>query len=385
MPILRLLGYVFLVAFNNFLWINFVTISPDMANYYNTSTFLIGFLAMVFPLVYIILSIPSGILIDSKGYRFSILLGSLLMGVFSVVRIIGQGYLFLLLGQVGIAIAQPFIANSVTKFANAEFSSEKVTMVIGIGSLAIFIGVAIGMVIPSILLSAFGIRYMLIFITILTILISIYSFFVFYPLKEQIIPAKKEYHFLEVLGNKNILILSFLVFVGMGAFNGILTWIDSIFAHLNFSDIESGIVGLTFVIGGMLGSIVLPWITTKIKKRKAIVFYSLIILSVIFLFYTFISNFAIVIFLSALLGFFMLGVFPIVLDWASAIAGFRLAGSATSMLWFLGQVGGFVIPLAMGIIGPISPGSDFLYSFLLLAFLSILSLFILHGIGDVKK
>ncbi len=382
MPTLRLLGYILLVAFNNFLWINFVTIAPNMANYYNTSTFLIGFLAMVFPLVYIILSIPSGILIDSKGYRFSILLGSVLMALFSIVRIIGNGYIFLLLGQVGIAIAQPFIANSVTKFANAEFSSEKATIVIGIGSLAIFIGVAIGMVIPPILLSAFGIKYMLIFITILTIIISIYSFFVFYPLKEKIISAKKEYHFLEVLKNKNILILSFLVFVGMGAFNGILTWIDSIFAHLNFSDIESGIVGLIFVIGGMVGSIVLPWITTKTKKRKALVFYSLIILFVIFLFYTFISNFAIIVFLSALLGFFMLGVFPVVLDWTSTIAGFRLAGSATSMLWFLGQIGGFVIPLAMGIIGPISPGSSFLYSFILLAVLSLTSLFILRGVSE---
>ncbi len=168
----------------------------------------------------------------------------------------------------------------------------------------------------------------------------------------------------------------------MGAFNGILTWIDSIFAHLNFSDIESGIVGLIFVIGGMVGSIVLPWITTKTKKRKALVFYSLIILFVIFLFYTFISNFAIIVFLSALLGFFMLGVFPIVLDWTSIIAGFRLAGSATSLLWFLGQIGGFVIPLAMGIVGPISPGSDFLYSFILLAVLSLTSLFILRGVSE---
>ncbi len=252
MPTLRLLGYILLVAFNNFLWINFVAISPDIANYYNTSLFLIGFLAMVFPLIFIFLSIPSGILIDSRGYRMSILIGSIFMGIFSIVRILGQNYLFLLVGQIGIAIAQPFIANSVTKFANAEFSDENVPLIIGLGSFAIFIGVAIGMILPPFLISSMGIRNMLIFITIFTILISIYSFIVFYPLKERVIPGKKEYHFLEVLRNKNILILSYLVFVGMGAFNGILTWIDSIFAHLNFTDIESGLVGLIFVIGGMV-------------------------------------------------------------------------------------------------------------------------------------
>jgi len=382
MPTLRLLGYILLVAFNNFLWINFVTISPDIANYYNTSLFLIGFLAIVFPLVFIFLSIPSGILIDSRGYRMSILIGSIFMGIFSIVRILGQNYLFLLVGQIGIAIAQPFIANSVTKFANAEFSDEKVPLIIGLGSFAIFIGVAVGMILPPLLISSMGLRNLLIFITLFTVSISIYSFIVFYPLKGRVISGKKEYHFLEVLRNKNILILSYLVFVGMGAFNGILTWIDSIFAHLNFTDMESGLVGLIFVIGGMAGSIVLPGFTTRIKKRKGIVFYSLIILFVIFLIYTYFSNFEIILVLSAILGFFMLGLFPIILDWASVIAGFRLAGSATSMLWFLGQIGGFVIPLAMGIIGPISPGSSFLYSFILLAVLSLTSLFILKGVSE---
>ncbi|MEM3600974.1 MAG: MFS transporter, partial [Thermoplasmata archaeon] len=61
------ISYILLVALNQFLWINFVTISDVVSKIYNVSEFYVGLLAIIFPIVYVIISIPTGIFIDKKG------------------------------------------------------------------------------------------------------------------------------------------------------------------------------------------------------------------------------------------------------------------------------------------------------------------------------
>ncbi|MEM4084711.1 MAG: MFS transporter, partial [Thermoplasmata archaeon] len=150
------ISYILLVALNQFLWINFVTISDVVSKIYNVSEFYVGLLAIIFPIVYVIISIPTGIFIDKKGYKMSLLIASVVMTVFSFVRILQMDYTLLLIGQIGIAFAQPFINNSVSKLANTEFPQEKVPLIIGLGSLAIFLGVGAGMLLPSILYQYLG-------------------------------------------------------------------------------------------------------------------------------------------------------------------------------------------------------------------------------------
>jgi fucose permease len=72
-------------------------------------------LSMVFPLPYISISIPSGILTDSKGYRVSVGIGVIFMAIFSVLRIFSHDFTTLLLFQACIAIGQPFVMDSVSK------------------------------------------------------------------------------------------------------------------------------------------------------------------------------------------------------------------------------------------------------------------------------
>jgi fucose permease len=99
------------------LWLNFAPITPLVENPFHVSEFEVGLLSMVFPLLYIPISIPSGMLTDSKGYRVSVGIGVIFMAVFSVLRILSRDFAMLLLFQACIAIGQPFVINSVSKLA----------------------------------------------------------------------------------------------------------------------------------------------------------------------------------------------------------------------------------------------------------------------------
>jgi fucose permease len=357
------------VALNQFLWINFVTLSSNVATAYKVSTFDVGILAIVFPIVYVIISIPSGLIIDKKGYKFSLLVGAVFMTIFAAVRAAQNTYTFLLIGQIGIAVAQPFFNNSVSKLATTEFSSEKVPIIIGLGSLALFVGVAMGMILPPIMLLYMNLTQLIYITTIASVFIFIIfliSLLLIGKTKEKITEEKSStsINFLKILRTQEILIFAIIAFVGMGIFNGFLTWIESILTHFNLNDIQIGVIGLTIVVAGTIGSIIIPALVTKFHKRKIFLLLAFAVSTPILVIFVFVYNFYLLIIITALLGFFMLGAFPVLIDWGTLLSGPQLAGSTTSLIWFLGQIGGFIIPIVMGDIGPLSPNNTYFYALL---------------------
>lgn len=381
------ISYLLLVALNQFLWINFVVLSSNVATVYRVSSFDVGLLAIVFPIVYVIVSIPSGIIIDRKGYKFSLLIGAVFMTIFSVVRTVQNTYAFLLVGQIGIAIGQPFFNNCISKLATTEFPSEKVPIIIGLGSLAIFVGVGMGMIIPPIMILYMNLSQ----IIYITTMASLFIFIIFLisllligKTKEIKTEAKlsAKLNFLKILRTKEILIFAIIAFVGMGIFNGFLTWIDSILTHFSLNGIQIGVIGLTIVVAGTFGSIIIPALVTKFHKRKIFLYITLAVSTPILIIFAFVYNFYLLIFITALLGFFMLGAFPLLIDWGTLLSGSQLAGSTTSLIWFLGQIGGFIIPIVMGVVGPLSPNNTYFYALL---FDGIMFIILLPLILKVKE
>ncbi|MGC9204409.1 MAG: MFS transporter [Thermoplasmata archaeon] len=359
-------AYILLVALNQFLWINFVTISDVVSREYQVDTFYVGLLAIIFPMVYVIISIPTGIFIDRKGYKLSLLIGATLMALFTFIRGLEYNYVLLFIGQTGIAFAQPFINNSVSRLANAEFPQERVPIIIGIGSLAIFLGVGAGMLLPSIMVQYMGFDSMMLWTSVFSIeVLLLYLLAITVSGLREKISEKGELKYRHLLGIRELLIFSMITFVGMGVFNGLLTWIQPMLAHLNVSDIEVGIDGLMFVVGGMVGSAVIPWLVTIYRRRRIFILIAFFVSVPVLFLMPFINSFIVMVAVTGILGFFMLGSFPVLIDWGTIVAGTALAGSATSFLWFMGQIGGFIIPLFMGILGSSSPDGTYLYALLM--------------------
>jgi predicted MFS family arabinose efflux permease len=226
-----------------------------------------------------------------------------------------------------------------------------------------------GMILPPIMLLYMNLTQLIYITTIASVFIFIIfliSLLLIGKTKEKITEEKSStsINFLKILRTQEILIFAIIAFVGMGIFNGFLTWIESILTHFNLNDIQIGVIGLTIVVAGTIGSIIIPALVTKFHKRKIFLLLAFAVSTPILVIFVFVYNFYLLIIITALLGFFMLGAFPVLIDWGTLLSGPQLAGSTTSLIWFLGQIGGFIIPIVMGDIGPLSPNNTYFYALL---------------------
>ncbi|MGQ4892244.1 MAG: MFS transporter [Candidatus Njordarchaeia archaeon] len=367
-----LLAYILVVAMSQFLWINFAPITSTIEAEFHVTELDVGWLAMIFPLIYIFVSIPSGYVIDSKDYKMGVGLGVIFMTIFAFIRGLQHDFIYLLIGQFGVAIGQPFILNGVSKMSVEWFPADERELATGLGTMALFIGILLGMVLPPILIDAYGTMGMLWIISVVTIIIGVFYFLV---TREKKVASGEEKIFefksgvLGLLKNRTFIILGTLVFIGMGAFNGIATWIEKILAEHGVGQLEAGLVGGGMVIGGIIGSAVLPAPIAKKKIEKVYLFFALLLSTPVFMILVLTGDFPVLISSTLYLGIIMIPALPIVIDWCTKIVGREYAGTSTSLVWLLGQIGGFIIPLAMELI-KIAQGS-FFYSMVFLVILYV--------------
>ncbi|MGB2969202.1 MAG: MFS transporter, partial [Candidatus Nanopelagicales bacterium] len=140
-----------MAAANQTLWLTFAPITTDAAAEYGVSVGDIGWLAQIFPLLYVVLALPAGFALD-RWFRPSLAVGAGLTAVGAMVRLIGSDYLMVLIGQIIIAIAQPLIINAVTRISIDYARERDRPAAIGVGSAGMFAG----MVIALLLGTAFG-------------------------------------------------------------------------------------------------------------------------------------------------------------------------------------------------------------------------------------
>ncbi len=133
---LVLVAYILTGIFSQVIWITFAPILSLTAQAYGVTQADVGNLSTVFPLVYVIISIPVGYLIDSYGFRKAILLGTGFMATFGVLRAFAPNFTFLLIFQALAGVSQPFILNSISKLVKGWFPQKEVGIATGLGSLS---------------------------------------------------------------------------------------------------------------------------------------------------------------------------------------------------------------------------------------------------------
>lgn len=142
------------------LWIGYSPITGPAANFYGVSDLQIGFLAMTFMIAFIPLSLPVSWAIDTYGYRKTVSLGAILMGVFGILRgLAGANYTLVLLSTIGVAVAQPFLLNAWTTVPAKWFNLEFRATAVGLVTLANLVGTALGMVLTPILTETMSIPH----------------------------------------------------------------------------------------------------------------------------------------------------------------------------------------------------------------------------------
>ena len=157
-----LVGFMLAVMFNQLLWITFAPITGPAAAYYGVSDLSIGLLSMSFMIAYLFVALPASWVIDTFGFRSAVSSGAALTGIFGLMRgLVADNYTLVLIAQIGIALGQPFILNAVTKVAARWFPLSERATASGLGTLAIYVGILVSLVLTPLLTLQLGLPGML--------------------------------------------------------------------------------------------------------------------------------------------------------------------------------------------------------------------------------
>jgi predicted MFS family arabinose efflux permease len=376
-----LIVFIIIALMSQLLWLTFAPISSEIARLYEVSAFDISLLSMVWPLVFVITAIPVGIFIDKKGFKISVGIGSLCLAVFSIIRIFsttyGYDFTLLLIAQTGAAISQPFIFGSITKLSNSWFPEKEQGLATGLGTIGLFLGMMLALALTPTIYLSFGLTNLLIIYAYVSCAAAFF-FIVFAKEGTRIsisdTSAAFSLHDLWTLSRqRSFLILEFGFFVVVGGFTALMTWLEQMLHALHGIGInEAGLLGGIMIIGGIVGSIIIPAVSDKIKKVKMFVVLDLAIGVITLYLIGIIGNFELLALTFFVAGFFLMSALPLVLELSLQFSGKGMEGQASSLLWFFSQVGSVFLIL---LIEPLnSVGNSYYYSILLIVALWTISL-----------
>lgn len=352
---ITLLVFMAIIAINQLLWITFAPITTAAASYYGVPDLSIGLLSLVFLIVYIVVSIPASWTIDTYGIRVGVGIGAALTGVFGLLRgLLAADYTPVLIAQIGIAIGQPFILNSITTVAARWFPVQERGTAAGLGSLAIYVGIFVGLAVTPYLVTVYNINGMLLIYGVVSVLVAVLFFAAARerPPTPPAPPDQQERSLVfdglrQSLRRRSFVLLLLIFFVGLGVFNAVTTWIEEILKPSGFTTTDAGNAGGLMIVGGILGALILPALSDRYRKRTPFLILAIgaAILGLVGI--TFATGDVLLYVSSFVLGFFLLSAGPIGFQYGAEITHPAPEGTSNGFLLLMGQVSGIVFILGM--------------------------------------
>ncbi len=350
-----LMVYMLITSVNQMMWITFAPITTDAVKFYNVSDLKIGLLSMIFMIVYLIISIPASWAIDTYGIRRGVGFGAILTGFFGMMRgLVSDNYTLVLISQIGIAIGQPFLLNAITKVAARWFPFNERATASGLGTLSMYIGILLGMILTPYLVLSGGISGMLYINGIISVIAAV-TFFIFVREKPVTPPcsADQEERALVIDGLKLIFKkrdfnrLMIIFFIGLGVFNAVTTWIEQILSPNGFTAVQAGLTGGLMIFGGVLGALVIPLLSDHYRKRTIFIIIALAGSTISLIGVTFATNYPLLLISGAGFGFFLLSSGPIGFQYGAEITYPISEGTSNGFLILMGQASGILFIFAM--------------------------------------
>ena len=346
------------------IWLNFSGIAePQVTGIFNASIDQVGYLAAFWPLVFIPLSIPTGLSVDRWGFRLNVAIGSLILTVFSWLRLTaGLNFGLLLLYQTLAGVGQPFIYNAISKLAGSWFPKGEQTLANGIGTMGQLVGMITALVVGPIMVPDSSLselqQNMLVFSVLVTVSFALFAILA----RERRGIAEERPHswgslFSEmktVIRMRNIVVLMALFFVGVGIFSGLIQWTESILSTRGLGSLDAGLIGAALLVSGIVGMVAISYIADKYSMLKRFVTINTLISAVFLFLFCFQTGFAVYALSAVLIGFFLLSLAPVGLQISLETVGEARSGSAASVVWLASQVGALILIVAMSSLSSLS-------------------------------
>jgi len=335
------------------------------------SFFNIDFLAMVYMLVYIIVSFPASYIIDTYGIRVGIGLGAVIAAISGLVKgFYADSFLIVVLAQVGLAIAQPLVLNAVTAVTVRWFPLRERGLAAGFAILAQYLGIVFAMLVTPLLIGTdphqanygSGFPHMLMLYGWLTFGAAVITLLLLKekpptpPAADDLVRQSFFKGIKHILKQRDMILTSFVFLIGLGIFNAISSMTDSISANLGIQD-SDGLIGGFMLIGGIFGAVIIPILSDKYRMRKRFMVICTIgalpgVLGLSLTGYFFHDPsfvYGIALASAFILGFFIMSAGPVGFQYAAEISYPAPESISQGLLLWVGQISGLLFVAGMSV------------------------------------
>jgi FLVCR family MFS transporter 7 len=382
--------YFIINALMQIQWIAFAPITSEAVAFYKVPAMQIDLLSLIFMIVYLFVSFPASYIIDTWGIRLGIGIGAALMGIFGFMKgFYGANYNMVILAQIGIAVGQPFVLNSVTKVGARWFPLHERATQAGISVLAQFVGIIIAMALTPFLLKAYGMEKMLMIYGIATLAGAI--IFLIFNKEQPPTPPCPPGHderiavfagLKHIFRQKDMIYLLIFFFAALGIFNAVTTWIEQIISPRGFTIDQAGIAGALMMIGGIVGASTLPVLSDKMRKRKLFIVIACIGAIPGLAAMTFVTNYWLLLASCTVFGFFLMAGGPVCYQYCAEITYPAPEATSQGLLMLAGQISGIIFIFGMDILTP--SGASKTPAMLVFLTLMVINVFIILKIKESK-
>jgi len=340
-----ILPYALVCASTQILWLTYAVITTESARHYGVSSSAIGWLAEIFPLLYVVLAIPAGILLD-RWFRPVLAGGGALVGAGGLLRLGGDTFAWAMAGQVTVAVAQPIVLSAVSKLAGEYLPVEQRPAGISVGSAGGFVGMVIALILGP---TVGGHGQLERLLQVEAVLAVVPALMMIYALRRRGLEGE-EHAAIEGSAARALWALPTmrtlcgLAFVGFGVFVAIATWLQTLLEPSGVSETTAGLLLVGMVVAGVIGCAVLaPAVVSRGAERS-------------FLRCAVLVSGAGCVALGAMpwigaraavivaMGLILLPALPVILTATERLAG-PAAGTAGAIVWMAGNLGGLVVAL----------------------------------------
>ncbi|PKW27737.1 MFS transporter [Phycicoccus duodecadis] len=343
-----LAAFSLLVATTQVLWLTFAPVTRESARALGVSEGLVGDLAVVNPLLFVLLALPAGRFVD-RAFRPTLAAGAAFTMGGALVRLVDPAsYGWQLSGQLLASVAQPLVLTATTALAARCFPPAQRTLAIAVGSAAQFVGVLAGALGGPLLVGHDGLAPLLAAHAALAVVAGVAVL----ALLRVVVVAPPEVRAAGGAGwawlrhDPLLWRLAGLLLVGVGVFNALATWLDPIMAGLGHPGVAGGLIGV-MTVAGIVGAAVLPGPAAARDARRALLLVATALTAGVMLVLTVVNAPLAAGALLAVLGVVLLAGLPVALDWSEAHVGAARSGTATAVLLLAGNLGGVVLVLAV--------------------------------------
>jgi predicted MFS family arabinose efflux permease len=342
-------AYGLLAAATQMLWLTYAAITTEAAKRYGVSVDAVGWLAEIFPLLYVVLAIPAGALLD-RWFRPVLAAGGVLVAAGGAIRIGGLTFAWALVGQVLVALAQPIVMSAIGKLAGEYLPVPARASGIAVASAGGFLGMLVALLMGPLV----GGAHLRLLLTVQAVVGVLAAGAMLIALRR---PgsgtgesAAIERGVARALWRRReIRILSGLAFLGFGVFVALSTWLQTLLSPSGVSETEAGGLLVGMVIAGVVGCALLPAPIMRRGAERSFVWAVVVVGclgSVALAFVPGIPGRAVVM---IAMGAVLLPALPVIMTVAEELTG-QAAGTAGAIVWMAGNLGGLVVALIVQVL-----------------------------------